>query len=819
MPPTPPSYPLNMTPTSPTMNPGSRSPEDEFRVVRRRNRVPLSCYPCRTRNNCIKREGMNPTSCSYATPSSRKKSTSLAESSPDDMQNRIDRLENLVLSLMHNAPSPDHGTARTGASASLSVTDSGSSSKAGHEGAAMADDESDVDDGLATSLGVLKVDADKGKSMYVGQEHWHLLLADISEVKNYFACHKKELEKSYERVWSTKPVTAREGPTLLLGAVPASEPQLRAGLPPKPSVFTLCSRYFNSMERSVSIIHAPTFLQQLRSHWDDPSRTPIMWLGLLYSILCLAMLSFHQVGDEPPEWRGRTLELASEFRLRTVQCLIKADYTKPVEYTVETMILYVFGEYSSRWDVDLGLWLIVSSMTRIAFRMGYHRDAQWFPSLTPFQAALTGRQEMRRRTWALVRICDVVFSLQVSLPGMINEHDCDTQLPNNLYDDDFDPDTSELPPSRPNTEATPTSYIIAKARLCNELGNVLQATNKVGQNISYDDILQFDAKLRHVAQELPPHLKISPLEESRDPLTLIVARFSIDILYQKILCLLHRKYMSKARQNPRYAPSRRSAIEASLQAMSHLQTLHRESRGNGRLRAVAWYVKSIATKEFILPAMLIVLDLHFDNMARQSGAPLDHDGAFLWSLEERSSMISTLEEAASIWRSLADSSMEAFKAAKVVDIVLNKMRDPTRTSNATSCEQTSPQTSMAANAGPTPTGSPNTISPEYFVASNDVMNSFSNVSSSAFLGMEFSLPLPNIADVQAAGLNTAGSASPLDMFSNLGGTATDLSSVGIDWNAFENYTQMAGWGADQSAELFGAADASSEQEPGLRHVQ
>ena len=98
------------------------------------------------------------------------------------------------------------------------------------------------------------------------------------------------------------------------------------------------------------------------------------------------MLSYHKVGDEPPEWKGRSLDMAAQFRLRTVQCLIKADYTKPVEYTVETMILYVFGEYSSRWDADLGLWMIVSLITRIAFRMGYHRDAKWFPSITPFQA-------------------------------------------------------------------------------------------------------------------------------------------------------------------------------------------------------------------------------------------------------------------------------------------------------------------------------------------------------------------------------------------------------------------------------------------------
>ncbi len=111
-----------------------------------------------------------------------------------------------------------------------------------------------------------------------------------------------------------------------------------------------------------------------------------MWLGLLYSVLCLAMQSYHKVGDEPPEWKARSLELAALYRMRTVQCLVTADYTEPVEYTVETMILYVFGEFSSRWDADLGLWLINALITRIAFRMGYHRDAKWFVSLSPFQA-------------------------------------------------------------------------------------------------------------------------------------------------------------------------------------------------------------------------------------------------------------------------------------------------------------------------------------------------------------------------------------------------------------------------------------------------
>ena len=141
------------------------------------------------------------------------------------------------------------------------------------------DDGSDVDENLAKSLGFLKMDKEKGKVMYIGQEHWHSLLADISEVKNYFQTHQQELTSSYERVRQSKPQAAREGPTLLLGAVPTTETELRAELPPKSSVLTLCSRYFNSMDNAVNIIHGPTFQQQLRTHWQDPSKTPIMWLA------------------------------------------------------------------------------------------------------------------------------------------------------------------------------------------------------------------------------------------------------------------------------------------------------------------------------------------------------------------------------------------------------------------------------------------------------------------------------------------------------------------------------------------------------------
>ncbi|KAI0125553.1 fungal-specific transcription factor domain-containing protein [Xylariales sp. AK1849] len=807
-----------MTPTPPsaaTSSSGGHSPEENFRVVRRRNRVPLSCLPCRTRklkcnrgspscDNCVKRGDTQ--SCVYATPSSRKKNLNSAgaNASPDDMQNRIDRLEGLVLSLMHGGANIDASAVTAAAAASdsgpvaPSVTD-GSDPKYDprHERDdenAMRDEEdegSDVDDGLATSLGVLKVDTDKGKSMYVGQQHWHTLLADISEVKSFYASHKKDLEKSYERVLSSKPPTARESPSFLLSAPPSTETELRAELPSKSAITTLVSRYFNSLDTAVSIIHGPTFQQQLRNHWQDPTKSPVMWVGLVYSMLCLAMLSYHKVGDEPPEWKGRTLELAAEYRLRTVQCLVVADYTKPVDYTVETMILYLFGEWSSRWDADLGLWLITSLITRIAFRMGYHRDAEWFPSITPFKA------EMRRRTWALIRMSDIMFSYQVSLPTMIYDHDTDTKLPHNIFDEEFGPDTKVLPHSRPITEPTPIAYMIGKTKLCIEFGNILQAVSRVGKQATYDEILCHDRKLREIVDELPPHLKMQPLEGSHDPVTLIIARFNMNILYQKIMCMLHRKHLIRARQNSRYAHSRRSAVEASLETLAHLRTIHRECQPTGRLRTMKWFVQA-TSKDTLLPTMLVVLDLHHDNLAAASGERQDSQTAYFWTPEQRAEMVSVLESVRDIWKSLAQESVEAYKAANILDIMLEKVKHPTSDPPETdptkqetlfggfSSANLQPEHSAAMTLGMMSSG----LTPNY--------QSPGGTNYPPLDGMGTGLT-PNFAAEAMPDMNNA--ASPFSMFNTLGGIGSSDMALdqNFDWAAFENYTQNANWGPEQAS--------------------
>ena len=114
------------------------------------------------------------------------------------------------------------------------------------------------------------------------------------------------------------------------------------------------------------------------------------------------MRSFVNMSDEPIEWIGRTKELGATFSLRAAQCLKNSDFTKPSQYTIETLILYLNGEYSGGAD-EVALGAVVSLIVRLSQRQGYHRDAKLYPSLSEFEG------EMRRRVWSYIRHLDSLY--------------------------------------------------------------------------------------------------------------------------------------------------------------------------------------------------------------------------------------------------------------------------------------------------------------------------------------------------------------------------------------------------------------------------
>lgn len=692
------------TPPSSTSSNGASPDPHQFRVVRKRNRIPLSCAPCRHRklkcnrqhpcDNCTKRG--DTASCSYAAPGGRKKgggsassnAAAAANATPGDMQNRIDRLEGLVLSLMTNG-SQAGGTAAAQAAIdasrnnSLSTTTTGTSDlrldmsgadviiEEGEDGG----EESEVEQ-VSKGIGIMKVH--DGRAVFASDAHWYAILGEISEVKNWFVQHKEDYKQHMEKVQAAKNDES-PGTAFLLQGPPATDKQtLLNSFPAKVDADRLIARYFNAYDPSIHVVHGPSFQKQYDRHWLNPGDTSVVWLGMCYAMMTLSLQSYQRAGDEPPEYRGRATDLSHEFRRLTAQCLILADITQPIAQILETMVLHVQAEYGRSRDAEPGVLLMVSLCVRLAMRMGYHRDPGPHPQITPFQG------EMRRRVWTFVRQCDLLISFQFGLPAMIRTDHIDCLPPRNLYDDELYEEMKELPPSRPSFEATPMSYMIVKSHMTFLFGRIVERTASISNPPSYDEIMKFDQELREARASHPPLLQMRSFQESaRDPANLIMQRIGLEMVYLRSLFVLHRKFIAMGRENPRYAYSRRTCIDGSLELLALQATLHQESQPGGRLRSVKWYISSLTTHDFLLAAMLVCLDLYHTAEAERKGLSKHHSpptsasdspGSSFYDDQRQEEMLRAVEHCLTIWESVRENSMEAFKASAVMRVMIDKLK-------------------------------------------------------------------------------------------------------------------------------------------------
>lgn len=528
-------------------------------------------------------------------------------------------------------------------------------------------EDSDVDQ-VSRGIGIMKMD--NGRTVFASDAHWYAILGELSEVKNYFNAHKEDYKNQVAKVAATTNDGDSQGTILLRTPLAKDKGEMLAQFPAKADSDRLIARYFNAYDPSVHIIHGPSFQKAYDQHWINPEETSVTWLGLCFAMMTLALQSYNRAGDEPPAYQGRALDLSHTFRRLTAQCLVLADVTQPLPQILETMILHVQAEYGRSRDPEPGVFILLSICVRLAMRMGYHRDPGPHVNIPPFH------KEMRRRVWCFIRGGDLVISFQFGMPAMIRTDHIDTLPPRNLYDDELYEDMKALPPSRPSYEATPMSYMIAKSRMTFAFGQIVERTQSVSNPPSYEETMTFDQELREVRAGHPPHLQMRSFEESaRDPANLIMQRYGLEMVFLRSLFVLHKRFIARGRDNPRFAYSRRICIDASMELLAHQATLHRETQPGGRMRSVKWYISSLTTHDFLLAGMLVCLDLYHvaeaERLGRKTSTNRSPDP---YADDRRASMMSAVEQSIAIWRTLQDHSVEAWKAATTLSVLLEKLK-------------------------------------------------------------------------------------------------------------------------------------------------
>ncbi|KAH7356780.1 fungal-specific transcription factor domain-containing protein [Rhexocercosporidium sp. MPI-PUGE-AT-0058] len=615
------------------------------RKAERKTRSTLSCEACRSRKlkcnreqpcqNCTVRD--KAASCVYrgeTAPQHGKRHVQTGQA--EDMQTRIDRLESLVTTLVEQNQQLGGRSSSQGRDAadfhSDQITPSNSDA---------SDNDNPIEE-IQHGVGIMQVD--EKQSIYKGSTHWYDVLEELNELKSLWG-HMKE----------TQDVAALYNPSL---EVPDA-PSLLCGM-----ARPLMARFFddeNSPVPTYHLLHQPSFMRQYEEHWADPSKTSIMWLGLLFSMLSPIMFSYHSNDDEPPEYEGTSRSLSELYRVRTTQCLMMGDITKCAPFTLETLVYNSMAEWARKTVSETRVWMMVGLVVRVALQMGYHRDPSQFPDISVFQG------EMRRRLWQFVHRMDSLTSFLTGLPGMIRNSDIDTAEPINIYDWQLTEDMTELPPPQPETAPTPVSYLLAKGRIIRCLGHIMDFLSALGQ-YPYSEVMKLDEQMVLAFDAIPPFLRMQGTESSLGPdsESLVNRRVQLVFLHHQGMCVLHRKFFIRGRSDARFAPSYNRCISSAV-ALLELQDFLYTSANASFLIATHWYRISYTSHEFILAAMIIVLDIRNRKMERENG--LD---AQVILQPECLSVLPKLYKAYQIWKDegTRKRSPEAIKVSQVLSNLL-----------------------------------------------------------------------------------------------------------------------------------------------------
>ncbi|KIW63072.1 hypothetical protein PV04_09950 [Phialophora macrospora] len=631
--------------------------------LRRRNRQPLSCGPCRLKKlkcdrghpceTCVKRG--NEAQCTYGKVSSAKALDAAAKSAKRGRaQERLGRLEQLVMQMVDtsNGAHPSH------------ESDDGAGDR----------DSTPVSTGIAND-GHLQYGS--VESRYVGSTHWSAILENIQELKSALGDGGDQPPSTELDEPEDVEADSLFGPTNHLSIAQI----LAQALPPRLQVDRRLSTYFNSRYLIIPFIHTQQFQRQYEQFWRTPLDTPPLWISILFSICCMSAGLSEAVGSEPTTPEDQ-LSPRMTFLHAAGQCLRLGGFTRPKRYVVEALGLYAQSKYTSSLNPAGDVGIIFSIAVRLAYRSGYHRDPSQFPHISVFEG------EMRRRTWAMCRQFDLMVSFQLGLPSQIPPNSWDTMNPRNVLDTDFDEDTKVAPPPRPETEATQILYFVVKSRLMTTFGKVCAHALSFRTGGYPQQVMDLDREVRATYATVPSVLHIKPMSQSfADPSYLTMVRTNCEFLYQKSLLVLHRKYMTQGT----HPASTRACTDAAIAIIRHMLDLHKEFKPGGQLFNDRWMLNAFTLNDFYLAGMVLCLGVSIWKKANP-GTDINAD-------EQMKEQYTKLGDSLAICEELSPTSSEARRVAAVLRAVLWEKGDETASSSAGG-------TFSSSSTGPSPDTQP-----------------------------------------------------------------------------------------------------------------
>ncbi len=323
---------------------------------------------------------------------------------------------------------------------------------------------------------------------------------------------------------------------------------LESLLPSKEETDNLVNIYLDQFEQVHRIVHIPSFRRDYAKFWlpSEPRNAAFtaMVLAIMGISSCLSAHLPHKFEKmvscshaNAMAWVGAVDEWQEGQSQK---------HRRLIHYQIACLV-YLAKRVNTMKKKRF--WKASGSMTQDAIGVGLHREpSHMFDKISPFN------QEMRRRIWATIQSYDLQASFDHGLPSILCSLHYDVNPPRNIDDDEFDEDTKELPPSRPATEYTFSSYQQISRNslpLRLELSRVLTGPP---EDLDYDRVIRYTNEINQAIDSLPSW-DVSEAPSSSDQGVLkkpLLAYTLLHIQLRQYIIPLHQPFLRLRKANSKY---------------------------------------------------------------------------------------------------------------------------------------------------------------------------------------------------------------------------------------------------------------------------
>jgi len=276
-----------------------------------------------------------------------------------------------------------------------------------------------------------------------------------------------------------------------------ADPELEGLLPAKEEADALVAAYIDQFEQLHRIVHVPSFRREYERFWDPSTPRQAAFSALLLTLMSISNCLVAQSTGKLVGLVSRSHHMAEKWIAASDEWLSRQSkkHRRLIHYQIGCM-LYLAKRAST--VKKKRFWTGAGALIQDAISVGLHRD----PGHRPDRISVYN-QEMRRRLWAAMQEFDMQASFDYGLPTLLGSLHYDVERPANLDDDEFDEDSVELPPSRPQSEYTSASFQHLSRQSMPLRLRLSRLLNGPLDELDYDQVIRYTNDITQEIDALP----------------------------------------------------------------------------------------------------------------------------------------------------------------------------------------------------------------------------------------------------------------------------------------------------------------------------